>query len=149
MLFRSKLKVSDFRHMLILCSQNDVVMKNGMLAVKKIGVMPVRCKIEQKASSMFSPHGATMKDSSDSRTHQVTMRYHPEINISAMAWLYEERLISPPRWFKILKVGQTEDQGSLFYIVDARITERSDFAATPTDSASKGPAVGLPSGVRL
>jgi hypothetical protein len=90
-----------------------------------------------------------MNESRSKRTHIITMRYRWDLNISLMAWLYEQRMKSSPRWFKVLKVGQTETNGNQFFRLDCRLVERDDDLSHPTTEAGTGPAVWVPEGVRL
>lgn len=139
------MRIADLRHRLHLCRQEDVVLTGGTLQLNREVVLTVAAAVKEKAASTFSPTGAAMMDNRSARTHQVEFRYRPDINLSAMAWLYELRLKSPPRWFKILRVGHTENNAVPMYCVDCRLVERGDDLYVP----ATGPAVGLPAGVRL
>jgi len=101
-------------------------------------IVPVR-------SSAFSPNGAAMNEARSTLTHRIKIRYQSDLNVSIMAWIYEARIKSSARWFKILKVTQTEDKTFEYLIFDCRLVERGDDIIAP----SNGPAIGLPSGVRL
>jgi head-tail adaptor len=142
------MQISALRHKLILCSQRDEVAE-GEFSYKRHVVAEGWAAIEEKAASGFSPRGASMNESRSKRTHIITMRYRWDLNISLTAWLYEQRLKSSPRWFKVLKVGQVEKGGNQFFRFDCRLVERSDDAAQPTTEASAGPAVWMPEGVKL
>lgn len=141
--------IASLRHRLTLCRQDDVVTEGGEYKLAREGVKTVWAGIEQKSASAFSRQGAVMKDSKNSRTHIITMRYFTEFNLSSMAWLYEARMKSSPRWFKILNIGQTEAYGSVYFKLDCRLVERSDLAAEPSPESDGSPVVGLPPGVRL
>jgi hypothetical protein len=142
------MSISSMRHKLLLCRQQDVVLAGGDLTLGRQEVAWVWAQINEKAASTFSPHGAVMGDSRNVRTHQIMIRYRPLLNLSIMAWLYEERRISSPRWFKIIKVGQTEVSGTQYFNLDCRLVERGDDIGAPITAAT-GPLVGLPNGVRL
>ena len=101
-------------------------------------VLPVR-------ASAFSPNGAAMNEARSILTHRIKIRYQYNLNVSVMAWIYEARLKSSARWFKILKITQTENKDFEYLIFDCRLVERGDDIVAP----SNGPAVGLPTGVRL
>lgn len=140
------IQISDLRHRVSLCSQRDEV-NGGEYYLARGVVAKVWAKIEAKAASAFSPHGMAMNTSRGQRTHIIWMRYRYDLEITAMAWVHEERRRSPPRWFKVLKVGQTEKAGNQFYKLECRLVERSDDAADPEDFS--GPAQALPPGVQL
>lgn len=141
--------IAKMRHQVTLCRQNDVVIDGSEMRLNRDGVWNVWAAIEPKRASTFSPNGAAMMDNRNQKSHCITMRYRDDINISVMAWIYEARIKSSPRWFKILSVNQTECKGSQFFEFDCRIIERSDNAPKPIDAPRHSPAMPLPSGVRL
>lgn len=148
---KKRIPISAFRHRLQLCSQTDVV-QNGSLFLAREGVRAVRATVVPKKASTFSRQGAATKDSRNARTHVITVRHFDDLSISAYAWLFEERRKSPPRWFKILSVVETEASGTRYYIFDCRLTEITDNAPKPDDTPPKGgldPVIGLPDGVSL
>lgn len=138
--------ISALRHRVILCSQKDVVSEGAELRLVRNGVVVTWAMIEPKKGSSFSPTGMAVKDSRNMRTHQITMRYRPDLVITLYAWLYEERLVSPPRWFKVLSVSETETGGAPMYMFDVCLVERGDDATRPAEA---GPATVLPFGVVL
>lgn len=139
------MKIAKLRHRLKLCSQKDVVTENGLFVLNREGVANMWAHIEEKAASPFSTQGAGLTQN-NMRTHVIMTRYYSSLNISNMAWLYEERRKSSPRWFKILKVGQTETSGSVYFKFDCRLVERADDLVEPKESA---PVTNLPPGVVL
>ncbi|MGL5734765.1 MAG: phage head completion protein [Beijerinckiaceae bacterium] len=139
--------ISKLRHRLTLCRQEDVISGPDDMRLNRTGIVLAWASIEAKKASTFSPFGAAMKEGGQGRTHLIKMRYRPDLNISSMAWLYEERLQSSPRWFKILAVNQSEQSGSPYFILDCRLIERGDNSAAPTEAS--GPVMDLPSGVKL
>lgn len=143
--------IAKLRHRVLLCSQRDVIVDGTEMRLNREGVAKFWAAIEAKKASTFTPHGAAAKDSRAQRTHVITTRYRPDLNISMMAWLYEERCQSSPRWFKILAVNQTEMKGTEYFMFNCRLVERSDELTPPTDGGEgrKGPVAGLPPGVRL
>ena len=141
--------IASLRHKVVLCRQSDVILSETEMRLNREDVAQMWASIEAKRSSTFSVNGAAVRDSKDARTHIIRVRYRSDLNISAMAWIYEARLKSSPRWFKVLSVNQTEDgAGSMYFLFDCRITERGDDIVAPNDP-SKGPVVGLPDGVKL
>ena len=136
--------LSDLRHRLILCRQEDVVSSENGLELKRAGITSVLAGITEKLGSPFTKHGAAHLDG-EKRSHIITIRYRPSINLSEMAWLYEERRKSSPRWFKVISIGQTEDCSTPYWKINALLVERSDQAAKPVNPV----VVGLPKGVVL
>lgn len=142
--------IATLRHRVTLCSQKDVVTTDGVLKLNRTVVDRMWAMIDEKAASHFSPNGAVV-GKQDKRTHVILIRYRPDLNISNMAWIYEERRKSSPRWFKILRVGQSEKSGTPFSKFEVRLVERSDDIPTPieVEETTNGPTIGLPEGVIL
>lgn len=142
--------IAKLRHHLLLCSQNDVVTKDGDMILNRTAVRALRAMIEPKKASTFSAQGAAHMDTKDARTHVITTRLSPDLEISTYAWLYEERRKSSPRWFKILSVVETEMGGRPFFVFDCRLVERGDAIVKPDDGLEADQTVvGLPHGVAL
>lgn len=142
--------IAQLRHRVHLCSQKDVVVE-GTLRLNREGVLSMWAMIEAKASSAFAPTGAVVNDQRNKRTHIITTRYHRDLDISVMAWIYEARLKSAPRWFKVLKVTQSEQGGSEFFKFDCRIVESAADIVEPAPEKDhhNSPVLGLPPGVKL
>lgn len=135
-------KISQLRHRVQLCSQKDIVVQGNMFFTRE-GVTEVWAEVLAKNPQVFGLGGDAINER-EKRSHTIRIRYRTDIAVTSYAWLYEKRLKSPPRWFKVLKVTETEESGSQFYIFDVRLVERSDEALPPTSS---GPAKGIPDGV--
>lgn len=140
--------IASLRHRVALCTQRDVVEEGTDLRIVRQGVMNMWASIEPKKASTFTPRGAASQESRNTRTHIICTRYHRDVDVSHLAWLYEERRKSAPRWFKILSVVQSERSGSEYFMFDCRLTERGEGLAEPTAELS-GPVVGMPEGVTL
>jgi hypothetical protein len=135
--------ISDLKNYVKLCSQKDVISDAGDLRLVRKEILSTWANIVSKRGSMFNGPGMAIKDSRSVRTHVVYIRYRPELLISAYAWLYEARRISPPRWFKILSVAEHAEN---MYCFDCRLVERGDDLTRPT---ATGPAHDLPPGINL
>lgn len=141
--------IAALRHRVHLCSQKDVV-EDGTLRLNREGVISMWASIEEKSAQTFSVRGAAMSEPPDKRTHVVKTRYHRDIDVSALAWLYEARLKSAPRWFKIIKVSVTEGKGSQYFKFDCRLTDNvATVAPVAEKSAASAVVWGLPEGVKL
>lgn len=137
--------IAAMRHRVLLCTQKDIVTEGTTdWKIIREGVLPMWAKIEEKAASTFTNRGAT---TDEARTHIIMTRYRSDLNVSNMAWIYEERLKSSPRWFKILKVGQTETKGQPYYKFEVRLIERDDRVAAPVEQDST--VRPMPHGVNL
>ena len=135
-----RFQIRKLRHRVHLCSQGDVMNEDGQLVLKRKGVQSMWAGIEPKKANRFSAMGANI-DKSRSKTHVIYTRYHPDIDVTSMAWIYEERAKSAPRWFQVLNITQTEDGGTELFMFECRLRERSVDASEPLDPGT-GPAVG-------
>lgn len=143
------MSIAGRRHKLLLCTQDDIVTENNDWIVNRKAVMSVWAAIKTKAGSTFNPHGASM--SKPVQTHLIKIRYKRDVNVSNFAWLYEERRKSSPRWFKILKVSQTETSGTEYFEFSCRLVERGDEVPKPDQDLpeSTNAAKAMPDGVSL
>lgn len=139
--------IGSRRHRVVLCSQQDVVVEGGVFHLKRKEVTSLWAEIKENKTTTFTSRGAAMGDSRDGSTHTVYILYSTIVNLSVMAWLYEARMKSSPRWFKIISVGQTETSGLTYFMLKVRLVERADDLATPGEDAS--PVTPLPPGVTL
>lgn len=144
-----KIGLASFRHRVLLCSQKDVVIEDATLRLRREGVAEFWAKIEPKKATEFTVHGMASKDTRNRRTHVITLRYRYDLNLSDMAWVYEARVRSSPRWYKVLNVEEIENSRGQFWNLECRLVERSDDLVEPTEAATGGVVQPLPSGVEL
>ena len=69
------------------------------------------------------------------KSHVVTIRKQTNVDITSAAWVYEERRISPPIWYKVLGFAE---RGNFIEISD-HLHERSEQTQKPHGDLS--PAV--------
>lgn len=123
------------RHRVYLCTQNDVVVNDGELQLVRESIKGMWAEIINRPDEGVNstPEGMTYGDSKITHTHRIRTRYDYRYNISNLAWIYEMRRKSSPRWFKIISVDQTEQSGTQYFMFYVRLTERSDQAAMPEE----------------
>jgi len=137
--------IKKFRHRVQVCRGEDVVV-NGNLSFEKKFVYDGWAMIVPRRASTFSPNGHTVFEEKDRRTHFIKMRYNPNVEITTAAWIYEARLKSPPRWFKILFVSD-EFENSQFFNFECRLMEAGDDITEPGTQPQTIP--GIPAGMVL
>lgn len=137
--------MKKFKHRLAVCSARDVVVE-GKLEFSKKFIYEGWAMINPRRQQTFSPNGHSILEEKDRRTHFIHMRYRHDIEITSSAWLYEKRLKSAPRWFKILFVGDEYEDGRYFKF-DCRLMEMGDNLIDPEDDAEK--YLGVPAGFKL
>jgi hypothetical protein len=125
-------KAADMEHRIAMCHQSDVVIENGMMQLQRTSVVWTwaRIKTYYGVPAFIGQQGYAIIDPASRATHAITIRGGHDLDISAMAWVYEKRLKSPPRWYKIL--GFTDPVGWIH--MTARLVEKSDQVVPPHDS---------------
>lgn len=143
------MRTADRKHRVVLCSQKSDIDENGNLIVERQGVITGWAALDIVKPSRFSGSGQVVSKA-EQPTHRVTMNYNPDVAVSVTAWVYEHRLKSPPRWFKVLSVANV-DECSRFMALTVRLTEMTDEAEEPTDEKpqSNFGASNLPEGLSL
>lgn len=130
------LRIADRKHRVIVCSQKSDVDDEGNLLITRAGVIQGWAAIEPVKAIRFSREGVSMQKDTMQPTHDITMNYNPEVNISVSAWVYEHRLKSPPRWFKVISVVNI-DECSTYMKLRCRLVEVSDNVEPPVDEEKK------------
>lgn len=136
------LSIASLNHRVAICTSTDVVISSGTITIAREDVYHAWAKIENKQSSSFSREGFSIQQPLNRQTHLITIRYRRDIDISAMAWLYEERLQSGARWFKVLGV-KDQDSSAQFITLSCRLVERGDDLVPPTTEDTKDEAVSV------
>lgn len=121
------LKIALLKSRITLCSQDDVVVENGVMLLIRKGIRTCWARIDERRGSLTGPDGLTVGDYDNQMSHIITTRYMYDIDIRSTAWVYEKRLKSPPRWFKVYGVSDSR----LAYQLAVRQVERADQASHP------------------
>lgn len=133
---------ADLKHRVVLCTSADVMIAGDTLLIQRKEVRECWAGIAPSREQLFSRDGIAIRESRDSASHKITIRYSPEQPISAAAWVFERRLKSEPRWFKVLG-RQNLDEDSRFVVLRCRLVEeRDDITAPATASAQTAPQNG-------
>lgn len=142
--------IGERRHRVAICSQSDVILKDGQYVYSRPGVIEGWAAITPVAFNRFSRDGAAITDDSKRPTHTIEMNYNPNVNVSVSAWIFERRLKSPPRWFQIISVENCYEE-SQFWKFKVRLAEASDDVSEPAKETPRSDfdPVPLPDGVEL
>lgn len=133
--------IADLKHRFTVCSQSDVVLIGGDLSLSRTGLYEGWGSLEFSRGSFFAKNGAAVEESRNSPNATIRMRYRTDILISSGAWIYEARLKSAPRWFKILSV--VEDDCN-FFVFKVRLVERGDDVLEPRTAEDPKPSAFAP-----
>ena len=109
----------------------DVIDENGVIRLTRRAVLPMWASIEPKLGSTFSPAGFAIMEPKDVQSHLIVIRSYRDFSLSSAAWVYEEREQSVPRWFKILKVKDINDER--FTQLSCRLVEKNDIISKPLE----------------
>ncbi|UPT53286.1 hypothetical protein [Synechococcus phage Ssp-JY38] len=135
MMARKRVKISALRHYIALCSMDDVITENGTMILVRKDVSHAWAAIEAKQPSMFGVSGYNLPQfepgqGRNKQTHLITMRMRRDFDISSSAWVYEERMQSGQRWFKILGIKEMNEEGN-YMVLSARLIERGEDLTPP------------------
>ena len=121
-------RISDFRHRVSLCTMYDVVESGSTISLSRVPHAEMWAKIYAlpHLPSFISPMGFAIKEKGDRVTHWITIRYKADLDFTSAAWIYEPRIKSPPRWYKVLGFYDSR----LWITVHAHLVEKS-VAVTP------------------
>lgn len=144
--------LAKLSHRVQFCTAADVGVVNGAMVLNRVEAFAMWAHIEAERGSYFARDGFVIEETHDKPSHRITTRYRPDILIANTAWLYEARLLSPPRWFKILEVQDLHEDGRYWYF-KTRLVDQSDLTAPPETAAKAATlaagASPLPPGVLL
>lgn len=127
------MKIADLTHYVVLCSMHDVVTSDGEMRLAREGIAGMWASIEQSRGSTFSKEGYAVMEPGgkrEVRSHRIVVRQRVDLDISAMAWVYERKRKSPSRWFKVLGGADKYEDGQ-FFTMDCMLVERSDTTTPP------------------
>lgn len=134
----SDFSISSFYHRVALASANDDS-ANGQLIVSKTGVITVWANIEPVRGAAYV-NGIAIRENLDNYSHNIIIRFIQTLDISAYAWLYEERP-SGRRWYKVLSVEEVGER-QRFWKMQCRLQQKSVNAVAPKTSATYSLPVG-------
>ena len=130
-------RISDFSHRVSLCSMLDVVEDGSTIALSRAPVAELWAKIYAlpHLPSFVSPMGFAIKENRERITHWVTLRYKVDLDFTSAAWIYERRMKSPARWYKVLGFYDNAP----WIVLHVHLVEKSVVATPPrTLLTSKG-----------
>lgn len=126
--------IAEMGHRITVCTMQDIILDNGVMALRREGLFCGWAAVRTKRGSFFVKNGDAYKESRDRPSHEIVMNHQPDMDMSSSAWLYEERLQSPPRWYKVLDVEEGNEHAQTCFTV--RLVERSDSATPPAPSVA-------------
>lgn len=142
--------IGDRNHRVTICSSTDVVITPGELVKIRDGIVTGWAAISPSKASRFSKDGVAIDDDHMRKSHDIIMNYNPDLMITLAAWVYEARLKSPPRWFKIIRV-MNMDEASRYWKFECRLVESTDDIVKPVREPDHSglSAVPMPNGINL
>lgn len=124
-LAKPKIKNSDLSHRVALCTMHDVVAKDGKMTFLRVPVQFIWAQVDAALNLpvFMTAGGYSYKESQDAwYSHRVIIRSQSHIEASCMAWVYEEKRKTSPRWYKLL--GFTESDN--YTLLITHLVERAE-----------------------
>lgn len=106
-------------------------------------IMLTWAQIEVRRGSFIGVSGYSIDQDLEKRTHLITIRYRTDLEITSAAWIYEKRLKSAPRWYKVIEILNDDSE---FVDIWCRLVEQSDHATPPVATLA---GQDMPQGVKL
>ena len=126
---RKPVRIADLKHRVTVCAADEVIVDDTTMALHRRVAFDAWACIDVKRGSAFAPDG-TVVDAEQRPTHRITIRARADREITAAAWLYEERRIGPARWYRILDGWDSTGDGR-FWTYNVRMMQRADSAPAP------------------
>jgi head-tail adaptor len=119
--------IKELKHRIAICTMKDVVISSDQMVLRREAVVWTWAKIEHQhhLASFMSDTGYAIKELATRATHRIRVRTGLEIDYTAAAWIYEEFLKSPPRWYKVL--GFVDDSDRIV-MLECHLVESSELA---------------------
>jgi hypothetical protein len=128
---RKEPKISELKHRIALCTMKDVVIDQEMhLSREAVTYCWANIEHMTNMASFLSRAGYAIMENAQRPTHRITVRAGLDLEYSSAAWVYEQRLRSPPRWYKVLGFVDECD----WVMLECHLVEKSDNVQ-PVDSA--------------
>jgi hypothetical protein len=133
--------MKHYKNRIALCTMRDVVERDGNMSLSREPIMRCWASIQayKNVTPMITADGYSVLIQETSTmlkvTHVIYVQAKLGLEYTAAAWAYEERLKSPPRWYKIF--GFAEEAS--WIRLPSRLMEKSDFATPPRTGFSAQP----------
>jgi SPP1 family predicted phage head-tail adaptor len=141
----TRYSIAQFKHRVAICTMRDVVESDGQMSLSRKDVYHAWAAITPMTGTLYSRAGQAVDQSRETRTHKICIRFRRDVDFSQTAWLYEERLQSGARWFKMLAMHEQNEAGE-YLEMDCRLVSRGDDLSAPVVTSVAAP---LPQGVKL
>jgi hypothetical protein len=127
------MKIAKLKYRVALCSMKDVVESDGTMSLTREGVTWTWAAITSAVNlpSFMGVSGYAVLESTSRMTHKIVTRALPHLDITSAAWIYEERGISAPRWYKFLGVAESD----CWWSFSVHLVEKSDNVQPPVTNA--------------
>lgn len=125
-------KLGDLEYRVALCRQQDIVADGQTMELHRAEVIWTwaRIKTYYFVGATLNTAGYEVLDLPGTQrrpTHTITFRHGTEVELTAMAWIYEQPRKSPPRWYKVLAFSESVNWINAI----VKLMERSDDAQVP------------------
>lgn len=144
--------IKDLSHRITLCSARDETINSVEILLKRVGIFEAWAAIAPVRGQFFAG-GFSVKEGREHYSHNIWIRFRPDMDITAWAWIFEPRP-SGARWYKVLAVEERDEAGR-WWVMQCRLSQKGDDVVMPAKQDNAHPAKSpfdcapLPDGVRL
>lgn len=133
------MKIGSLRHKVALCRAYDSITASDMVINDRtIAIPDLWADIAPVRGSLFLQNRAIM-EGREAHSHFIVIRFAPNVDITAYAWVFEPRAQSGARWFKVLAVKEENEKGR-WWRMECRLIEKGDVVA-PTIKPVAEPSI--------
>lgn len=142
------IQVGKMKDRVCISSMKDRV-EDGSMMMTREGIITCWAMVDLWRASYQAPTGYVVDAADEKPTHYIYTRFRYDTIFTTATWIYNERLKSPPRWFKVIAVSDVDEEGR-FTCFTCRLVEQSDSVSAPQPPrAPQFGALPLPDSVKL
>ena len=136
-------RVAEYRHKVTLCRARDQVVGQDIF-VARDEIFTANASIVAVRGSYFL-NGFAVDEGRNLYSHNVFLRVDPKYDITGSAWVFERRVKTPSRWYKVLSVQDSKEDGYEWRLLCRLVQKSDDIAPTQLEDRIHR----LPEGIRL
>lgn len=142
-------KSAEFVHKVFLCSARDEKIGEADVVLNRDVAYETYAAIKNFKFSQFGPGGMVILEPRNRETHEIFLRWRPDVQFTIYGWVMEQRRLTGKRWFKILgvkEIGEMQRE----VVLTVRLVEASEEAAPAQQVVEQdGIVVRKPAGISL
>jgi head-tail adaptor len=133
--------IAQMKHRVVICSSDAKLDENGKVVLSRNSEVELWAAVEEVRQPAYLKSGLNLEQ--EYKTHRIMTRNLREYDFTIAAWIYEHRVKSSPRWYKVMSFS---DDGP-YMMFETALRSRADLAALVPNCGSV--TVPLPTGIKL